>query len=89
MATAHSAPLLILLFGSSYFHTTISRGKSFIFEETKRAVLIADDVGIEDGVGDVLRLAFVAGAKESMEGKGELCLEEASHLPTSQRVAKC
>lgn len=33
-----------------------------MFEETKRAVLIADGVGIEDGVGDVLRLAFMAGA---------------------------
>lgn len=89
MATAHSTPLLILLFGSSYFHTTISKGKSFIFEETKRAVLIADGVGIEDGVGDVLRLAFMAGTKEIIEGEGERCLKEVSHLPNSQRVAKC
>lgn len=46
-------------------------------------------MGIEDGVGDVLRLAFMAGAKEIIEGGGEYCFEEASNLPTSQRVAKC
>lgn len=40
-------------------------------------------------MGDVLRLASMAGAKEVIEGEGERCFEEASHLLTSQRVAKC
>lgn len=60
-----------------------------MLEETKRAVLIADGVGIDDGVGNVLRLAFMAGTGEILEGGWERCLEEASHLLTSQRVAKC
>lgn len=32
-----------------------------MFEETKRAVLTADGVGIEDGVYGILKLAFMAG----------------------------
>lgn len=60
-----------------------------MFEETKRAVLTADGVGIEDGMEDISKLAFMAGTKGIEEGERERCLEEASHLPTNQRVAKC
>ena len=60
-----------------------------MFEETKRAVLIADGVGIEDGVGDdAFTLAFMGRTKD-IEGEVERCRKAASHLPTSQRVAKC
>lgn len=60
-----------------------------MLEETKRAVLTADGVGIEDGMYDVFKLPFMAGTKEVEEGEGDRCSEEASHLLTNQRVAKC
>lgn len=41
-----------------------------MFEETKRAVLTAEGVGIEDGVDDRFKFAFTAGAKEIEEGEG-------------------
>ena len=35
-----------------------------MFEETKRAVLTADGVGIEDGVDDIFKFAFTAVVEE-------------------------